>query len=216
VFLNPFEVSDIMIPWGVDTIRAPDAWEKADGDGVKVLNISFGDTAYNSTEAAVLHSAQESDDILIVAAAGNNSGMNHTVYPAALSDVLSVSGINSNKSFANPSTVCGLARSNYGPTIDLSAPFDNYTADGSDDDDYDTSCGTSFSSPMVAGVGALVRELAPGLSAFQVMQRLRYTGRDLGASGWDQYFGYGLVDAYNATGPCPLGDDLSLDNSRSR
>jgi hypothetical protein len=55
--------------------------------------------------------------------------------------------------------------------------------------------GTSFSSPLVAGVGALILSVNPSLTAEEVEQILFATAQDLGEGGWDPHFGHGRVDA---------------------
>ena len=66
--------------------------------------------------------------------------------------------------------------------------------------------GTSMASPHAAGVAALIVsqfgklgkngdvEMSPGA----VEDRLKATAADIGAPGYDQYYGYGRIDALNA------------------
>jgi len=55
--------------------------------------------------------------------------------------------------------------------------------------------GTSFASPYVAGVAALVRERFPELNARQVMNRLKATAQHPGnATGRDHKVGHGMVN----------------------
>lgn len=58
--------------------------------------------------------------------------------------------------------------------------------------------GTSMAGPHVAGVVALLRQVAPDLDAVAAKQILIDTARDLGEPGEDNTYGYGLVDAYAA------------------
>ncbi|MFC9892387.1 type VII secretion-associated serine protease mycosin [Nocardia sp. NPDC127579] len=53
--------------------------------------------------------------------------------------------------------------------------------------------GTSFASPIVAGVVALVRARFPEMSAREVMKRIQATAH-APAEGWNKYIGYGAVD----------------------
>jgi subtilisin len=167
-------------------------------NGVEVVNMSLGGTVYN---AALANSAAQAwaADVLMVAAAGNNQHLGYIVYPAALSQVIGVSGVQSDRSFANwsPCVYNGVrAVSNYGSHVELSAPF--WAKSTVLNDGYGTDCGTSMASPHVAGAAALVRASFPNWSATKVRQRLTATAEDRGTSGWDQYFGHGIVNAYAA------------------
>jgi hypothetical protein len=84
-----------------------------------------------------------------------------------------------------------------GAMVSLTAPGDSIytTANGGG---YRYGTGTSFSSPIVAGVAALVFSVNPKLSGTQVQNILEKTADDLGPAGWDSSFGYGRVNAANA------------------
>ena len=55
--------------------------------------------------------------------------------------------------------------------------------------------GTSASTPIVSGIASLVWSLNPTLTAGQVKEILAQTAVDLGAAGYDQYYGHGFVNA---------------------
>src|SRR5262245_5219321 len=55
--------------------------------------------------------------------------------------------------------------------------------------------GTSFSAPHVAGVAALLLSVDPSLTPAQIRRALDATATDLGRTGYDKRFGFGLVDA---------------------
>lgn len=55
--------------------------------------------------------------------------------------------------------------------------------------------GTSSSTPIVTGIASLVWSLNPTLTAGQVKNILAQTAVDLGAAGYDQYYGHGFVNA---------------------
>ncbi|HVT02383.1 MAG TPA: S8 family serine peptidase [Thermoanaerobaculia bacterium] len=65
-------------------------------------------------------------------------------------------------------------------------------------DDYDTYDGTSMACPHAVGVAALVWSVNPSATAADVRDALLTTARDLGQTGWDPQFGFGVVDAYAA------------------
>jgi thermitase len=72
--------------------------------------------------------------------------------------------------------------------------------------DYGMSSGTSMASPHAAGTAALVLAANPSWSNAQVRQRLQETAQDLGPSGRDSRYGFGLVRADLAA---PVSSDTS-------
>jgi subtilisin family serine protease len=61
--------------------------------------------------------------------------------------------------------------------------------------DYTMASGTSMATPHVTGVAALVWSRRPSLTAVQVRALLQSTAKDLGPTGWDPDYGYGMVQA---------------------
>ena len=129
-------------------------------------------------------------DVVVVAAAGN-SGVTTRFYPAALPNVLAVGA----------TTVGGGSRasfSQYGSWVDVGAPGikiiganKSYATAA----DYVVGDGTSFASPLVAGIAALVRASRPELGQAAVRSTITAT-----ASPRTYGFAGGLVDAYAALG----------------
>ncbi|MER3450286.1 MAG: peptidase S8, partial [Chloroflexota bacterium] len=67
-----------------------------------------------------------------------------------------------------------------------------------------------MAAPHVSAVAALVLSVRPRFCPDTIASILFQTADDLGSPGWDQYYGYGLVNAYRAvravapsTGPPP-------------
>jgi subtilisin family serine protease len=65
-------------------------------------------------------------------------------------------------------------------------------------DTYDSISGTSMACPHAVGVAALVWAVSPNSTAGNVATAIEQTAKDLGASGKDDTYGYGLVDALAA------------------
>lgn len=168
--------------------------------GARIINLSLGGPA----TAAVLRNATlaaTAAGSLLIAAAGND-GVSTPSYPAAYPEVVSVAA-------TDPSNRDALY-SNFGSTIDLSAPG-GATGQGVDMGVYSTVWnfvtgspgyafwqGTSMAAPHVSGVAALVLSHQPGLSSSALRARLETTAVDIGSPGWDPLTGAGLVNARNA------------------
>lgn len=141
---------------------------------------------------------------IVVFASGNNSvNPNSVSYPADIDGVVTVGAIDKQGVIWNYSC--------RGPSMDLVAPSGNIggagdvvTTDrmgslGDDSGNYVyTFGGTSAACPQVAGVAALMISANPYLTEQQVVDILRTTARDMGTVGFDNTYGYGLVDAYAA------------------
>jgi len=166
--------------------------------GANIINLSIGGTADPLLYAGVKYAADRG--VLLVASAGN---CNHgpIMYPAAYDEVIAVTGINVNVDRTISDVSC------VGPQAELTAPVvaeTTYT-----NNNYGIRGGTSFSAPYVVGVAALVKSHTPGLTASQIRSIMDTTAADLGPSGRDPDYGYGLVDAYaavQATSPPPTPD----------
>ncbi|MCY9660463.1 S8 family serine peptidase [Paenibacillus chondroitinus] len=148
--------------------------------GAKIVVLSLGLNKYSDYMEGVVKYAED-HNVLLVAAVGNESMS--VKYPAAYPTVLAVGGVTADKQ-ADP-------RSNFGPELDLVAPWDVYTtALGGG---YQYQDGSSMSAPQVAGAAALVWSKYPTMSAYEVRAQLEQTADDLAETGWDAKTGYGLL-----------------------
>lgn len=94
-----------------------------------------------------------------------------------------------------------------GPWVDVAAPGEGIVSLDPDGEGLVSSLptsgdptpisGTSYATPVVSGVVALVRARSPELTARQVMQRIEETAHRP-AAGWDPVVGHGVVDALAA------------------
>jgi thermitase len=180
--IMPIRISD---PTGYayySTIAQGLTW--AADHGARVANCSFDGVARS---AAIQSSAQymKSKGGLVTVAAGNN-GIDENIPPTAT--MIPVSATDNNDAFASWSS--------RGSFVALSAPGTVWTT--SRGGAYQQWQGTSFSSPIVAGVVALMMSAKPALDNTQVESLLYSTAVDLGTAGRDPYYGYGRVNALGA------------------
>ena len=155
--------------------------------GAKVINLSLGGPSYSSSLQNAINYAWNKG-VVIVASAGNES-TSAPLYPAALNNVIAVSASDQSDNLAS--------FSNFGSWVDVAAPgtFIYTTNNGGS---YGSWHGTSFSSPLVAGLAALIFSLNPNLTSAQVVDILRSSADDLGAGGFDPSFGYGRINVARA------------------
>lgn len=165
----------------------------ADND-VDVVNMSIGADGSNFLlEDAAAYAWNRG--VLLVAAAGNDFCTNVDT-PAAIPEVVAVAALANSNSAAS--------YSDCGPEVELAGPGSTiFSTDISGG--YSTKSGTSMASPHVAGVAALVWDRDTSLTNAQVRCLLDDTADDLGASGRDQRYGWGRVDADGAVGRLGVG-----------
>lgn len=144
--------------------------------------------------------------VLLIAANGNNQG-NLIAYPAKFSNCLGIA--------ATTDTDAWAGFSNYGPECDLAAPGEDVYSlklGGG----YTTMSGTSMATPHVSGLASLVWSFDRGLTNTEVYEDIRTTVDDKGAAGWDQFYGWGRVNAQKAILEAKkwvIGfDSLTIDN----
>jgi PKD repeat protein len=185
--------------------------------GAEVINMSMGWPAgYNpgsTVQNAIVYAYNHG--VVLVAASGNQ-GVGTISYPAKYSQVIAVGATRYDD---------GLSYySQYGAEQEVVAPGGDLTVDQNGDgygdgvlqqtfENYDPGPpevladpttfswwffhGTSMSCPHVVAVVAMM--IANGQTGIENIRTiLQQTAVDLGSSGWDQYYGYGLVDAYAA------------------
>ncbi len=166
-----------------------DAVRWAVDNGADVINMSLTRNTLEWPESwddAFLYAME--NDVVVVAAAGNRgSGTVEVGAPATMPGVLTVSGVDEDGS-------ASWDASSQGITIGVAAPSEELVGviPGGQ---YVTWSGTSGATPIVAGIVALVRAAHPELDAANVINRVIRSARDVGPSGADFTYGFGLVDA---------------------
>lgn len=156
-------------------------------NGADVINLSLGSYYLNPLMREAVKYA-DAHGVIVVAASGND-GFTSPTYPAAYEEVISVSAVNSDGLLAS--------YSNYGSTIDIAAPGTEIYTSGVNDGVIKAS-GTSFASPQIAGIIALLKSYYPTDTSEQIKQKLFSTALDVGATGKDNQYGYGIANASDA------------------
>ena len=159
---------------------------RAASQGAGVINMSFTSSTYSQElETAVEYA--HSKGCVMVAATGNE-GTSRIDYPAGLTYVIGVGSIGQG---GNRSGF-----SNYNSSVDLVAPGENIYGPypGGGGNRYNSGSGTSEASPHVAGAALLIKAEYPGTAPDEIWRRLKDGARDLGAPGYDEEYGWGLID----------------------
>ena len=60
---------------------------------------------------------------------------------------------------------------------------------------FTSDSGTSAATPIAAGVAALLKQASPNITQATLKNALTSTTKDIGASGWDQHSGFGILQA---------------------
>lgn len=181
--IMPIRVSDSAGYAYYSTLASGLVW--AADNGARVMNMSFAGIAASSAIRSAAQYAR-GQGAVVVAAAGNCGCFDAT--PEA-PEIISVSATSSSDTLASWSS-----RGNF---VDVAAPGAGIltTSRGGD---YISVSGTSFASPITAGVVALMMAANSDLTPTQIEQLLKANTDDRGAAGWDPSFGFGRVNAYRA------------------
>ena len=158
--------------------------------GVRVINLSLA-----GEDAGVLAKAVKAavdSGVVVVAAAGNESSSTPT-FPGAYPGVLAVAASNAADQVS--------AFSNWGTWVDLAAPGDTILSTfppggGCASNCFGIETGTSQSSPIVAGVAALMLAVNPSLSGSTVSSLINSTAFPIAGTG--SKVAFGRVDAGKA------------------
>jgi uncharacterized repeat protein (TIGR02543 family) len=155
--------------------------------GADVINLSLGGSYPNPLTRTAVNYAT-SMGVIVVAAAGNE-GTDELIYPASFPSVVSVSALDPDRGLASYSS--------YGIEIDIAAPGTMITTT-TRNNGYGSGNGTSFAAPQISGLFALMKSYLPDIEVEAMRQRLFASAFDLGATGRDNQFGYGLANTYLA------------------
>jgi subtilisin family serine protease len=182
---------DLAAGGAVDLVAEAFAWMAR--QKVPVINISLVGPSNVLLERIVKVVIKKGH--IVVAAVGNDGPSSPPLFPAAYPNVVAVTGVDARRRV--------LVEACRGEHVDFSAPGSNMSA-ASIETPFAKVRGTSFASPIVAGL--LARNIsAPGKEqAESAVAALAGQATDLGAKGADKVYGNGLV-----------GDDLRMSEKLS-
>jgi len=151
--------------------------------GGKVANLSYGGAQYTTIDTAAQY-LRDSGGLLFMSAGNAGTYNSIETYPDYTSFVIvgATTSLDERSSF-----------SEYGPYVDVVAPGSSvYTTTIGG---YASWSGTSFSSPITAGLAALIYSVNPNFTPAEVENTIFSTAVDLGISGDDDEYGHGRIDA---------------------
>ena len=164
-----------------------DAIETAIYYDCDIINMSLGGNITNKT---IINAIKEKIDkaanagIIIIAAVGNENST-ATSYPAGFDNVIGVGSVKKDLSHSK--------YSQRNESVFISAPGHDVTTlkiGGQ----TSTETGTSFATPHITAVCALIKEVLPDATLSDIKEILKASTDDLGDEGYDTSFGYGLIN----------------------
>lgn len=166
----------------VDEIVAA-IYDAVDVYDCKIINMSWG---LKNNDPFLQEAIDYADNkgVILVASVGNN-GSTVMYYPAAYKNVIGVSSVNIDKnksSFAQ-----------YNQSVFITA-FGEKVRSTYKNGEYHLLQGTSQSTPMISGIAAVALSMDEKLTNLEFRQLLIETAEDLGETGYDTKFGYGLAN----------------------
>lgn len=189
------------------------SWQIASNDSMNAANAIYNsqnetktyasaqeymyDITSNNFITQIRNSAVDNDSIFVWAA-GNESQTESgalsampLAFPELMGHFVNVVAVDNNNNLAWYSNQCGITQ-NYC----IAAPGSGWNTDAKD-----YASGTSFAAPVVSGAIATIKEAFPYMNAEKITQLLFVTAKDLGESGVDSVYGWGLLDMEKATRP---------------
>ena len=167
--------------------------------GARVVNNSWGGSSLDPAILAMADYAAEKDVVLVFST--GNEGTQAARFPGSLAQIYpNIIGVGATD---YNDQVVGF--SNFGQQVSVVAPGSGiWTAEPGGG--YRNINGTSFSSPIVTGVVALMLSANPNLRPLDVRNILEGTADDISGVGYTTKTGYGRVNAYKAVLAAKNGD----------
>ncbi len=194
-----------------ENVNASDV--KSQADLVRIFSDINSSNTSNYINQMV--NAVNNNDVIFVWSAGNDGGTQSSVgnaIPLFYSDTFKdgnyyknfinvVAYDTENNTIASYSNQCGVTKEYCitAPGTDIISTTSGTNL--STIDEYGINSGTSFAAPMVSGAVAVLKGAFPYLTGSEITRLIFITARDLGASGVDEVYGWGMLDLERATRP---------------
>jgi subtilisin family serine protease len=235
------------IQWAID--HRSDDWgdEDPSNDGINVLSISYADSRSDDGSSELAHIVDDAVEagIIVVVAIGNDGPDNDGFGPPSSSDLaITVGGID-DRNTVDRSDDITWDSSTKGPRADDgdNDPYDElkpevvapavgitaalFSLTDQNGEGWDTQDGTSYATPHVSGIAALMLEANPALTQTEIDLIMRETAEPRGEPDFpdlsDVYnisYGFGIIDGYACVreaerlaaggGPSSLGVSCSI------
>jgi len=160
-------------------------------NNMDVISMSLGSTGTVPDFETVCNQASNAGIVLVAAAGNSGPGSDTISYPAKYSSVIAVGATDSSNTIADFSSR-GSQLSVVAPGVNIYSTFKGNA--------YATGSGTSMACPHVAGAVALMLSKDPTTLPATIKATLQSTASDLGISGLDTTYGYGIINAAKACG----------------
>lgn len=159
--------------------------------GVDIINCSWGGYLYSPADQDLINYITLDKNIIVVAAAGNESNNNDEMpaYPASYRHVLSVGASDAQNRLAEFSNH-GFVVTTYAPGVDI------LTTDAGGR--LNVVPGTSFACPNVSGIVALVKAIHPNWGPKKLYHQIRSTSDRLSGKNNNPYEYFGVANALQA------------------
>ncbi|MBI4726318.1 S8 family serine peptidase [candidate division TA06 bacterium] len=158
-------------------------------NGAQIINCSWGGGGFSQYEQDIINYANGLGSLVVCAAGNDDSPAPH--YPSACENAFSVAATENGDAKSS--------FSNYGATIDISAPGSTIYSTGYPNT-YVSWSGTSMASPVAAGVAALVKSYYPSYTNAMIATLLMHSADNIDAQNpaYIGLLGAGRVNAYKA------------------
>jgi len=171
-------------------------------NGASVINLSAGGNGASVLLEDAVNYAHNNNVAVVVSSGNQNSSIQ---YPAKYANAFAIGSTDSDDTRSVPFFWNATSGSNFGPELDFVAPGNYiYGLSHTSNTNYNTYWGgTSQAAPHVAGLVSLLLSVNSNLTVSEIRAILEQSSEDqVGDSedtiGWDQYYGHGRINAFQA------------------